>query len=327
MKQQGKRKLPYLLSTARTLARCGQYYYNYLDFKFNCRRNKEYHSETHCRTNVNRMWHNIIVPNAIIALKYGKPATIEDATEALNYAMTNAKTQTAIDAWKAVIATENAKPKEERLSATLAKSFWYYGRGMAANKDGCLYMLPKGKRVDLKAYVKRINKFKGATGGYWRCTDRALNTLIYAWIHYDDQWQEREEARDEREEKIKPWFDDRQKRLDELEAEREADPKPVFPATYEKIHAEFGSSYTTISKFKTWLKQAAKEDPDSFWDKNMLWAAFWREEYEQSIADKVAELMDDDDEVDVDAGIDSASESAKKSGDRPEGRWDESMPF
>lgn len=327
--KKGKRSLPYLLSTTKSLTRCDQYYYTSYDFKFKSKKNREYESEKHCLTNLTRMWHNVIIPNAIICLRYGKPATLKDAFTALNYAMTTGKAGTAIDAYKAVIATENAKPEEDRIWTTLKRSFYFYGLGEASNNDGLLYALPKSKRVDLDTYIKRIAKYKRSLGRLWVCSCSELNKLIYAWVHWEDAWREREDYRTEKEDRIKvnAMFFNREDQIQQIAAERDADKCPQFPSTYEDIRKQFGSSYATISKFKKWLKQFHMTDSDALWSHQPQWAALYDKKTRKSIEAKAVEYLDSNEYDDDGNLIYKIADSVQNSGQRPVGRVDDSDYF
>ena len=321
-KSKGKQAIPYLLSTTKSLARCDQYYYTGYDFKFNSKKNREYESDKHCRTNITRMWHNVIIPNAIICLKYGNPSTLKDAFTALNYAMTAGKALTAIDAYKAVIEAEKAKPEEDRIWSTLKRSFYFYALGQATNKEGLLFPLPKSKRVDIDTYIERIKKYKRSISHHWACKCAELNKLIYAWCHWEDAWKERETYRDNKEEYITyhTAYCYRDEKLRQLEEERDNDPCPEFPSTYKELNKTFGSSYATVSKFKKWLKQFYQADSKAFWNKTPTWWAFFTAKQLKTIEDKATEYLDPNDHDEDGNLIYKTAESIQNTGVRPSGR-------
>ena len=217
----GKQTLPYLLSTTKTLARCQHYFYRFLDFKFNCRKHRAYYSVENARVNLTRQWHNIIIPNAIIAREVGKPATWEDAINALAYAMTSAKEVCAVLAWDALLKEEAALPKEQRVWCKYYRSFLYYGLGQAISKDGYVYQLPKDKMIKSTEYFNRN----------WKLLSH--KNPIECWKS--------------------PW-----KALNGLVAEFDKD-RSMRKLTVREITEKYNVSNTTTSMFKYWLRQWISE--------------------------------------------------------------------
>lgn len=179
-KSKGKKELPYLLSTTKTLARAQRYYYRYFDFHFNCRKNREYYSVENARVNMTKQWHNVIIPNAILSRESGKPATWADAIGALAYSMTSGKLTSAVLAWDSLLKEEAALPKEQRVWRKYYKSFLYYGLGQAINKDGFVYQLPKAKMITSMAYFNRNWKLMSRKNPIdcWECPWNALNRMV-----------------------------------------------------------------------------------------------------------------------------------------------------
>jgi hypothetical protein len=359
----GRKALPYLLSTTKTLARCELYYYDSYDFHFNCRKNREYESDKHCRTNITRVWHNIIIPNAIIARDSGHPSTINDALTALDYAMRNGKSQCAIDAYKRVLEEESAKPEEERIWYSLNQSFYYYGLGMAAVKDKTLIYLPKSKRCTLKAYIDRIRKFKRSLDKMWVCPWTDLNRIIYACKHWEDDYRAKFDALNAKVNELcreyvvyrsgsptiieaddvdtfrgifgqKPSDAEHTEILQAI-ADRDACEAPPFPRTYDEFVKQFGVSTVTVRRYKMFLKQLYQRNSDAYWEltaHNSTDVYLWQYEKTQSkskptLAEKVAEDVETSLDTEQDfVSIDFDIQAAQNSGNRPEGNWTVESP-
>ena len=359
----GRKALPYLLSTTKTLARCELYYYDSYDFKFSCRKNREYESDKHCRTNITRVWHNIVIPNAIIARDSGHPSTIKDALEALNYAMRNGKSQCAIDAYKRVIEEEKTKPEEERIWFGLNRSFYYYGLGMAATKDKTLIYLPKSKRCPLDLYISRIRKYKRSLDKMWRCPWTDLNRIINACKHWDDETNAKFDELNAKVNELcrdyvihyggrstiieaddvdtfgdifgqKPSDAERAEILQAI-AERDACEAPEFPRTYDEFVKQFNVATTTVRRYKLFLEQLYKNNESAYWKltahnstKSYLTQYDKTEtKHKPTLAEKVAEEVETSLDTEQDfVSIDVDIQAAQNSGKRPEGNWTVESP-
>lgn len=350
----GKQTLPYLLSTTKTLIRCRHYYYSGMDFKFNCRRNRDCYTERNVRINMTRMWHNVVLPNAILCSMYGKPTTYREALEALDYSMTHGKTRRSLEAWSAICHQENEAYKTDKYNCVMFKyqrSFCYYALGQAVSKSGLLYELPKKKRFDIKKYTTEVvKKFIWIKAKCWYCPWYDLNRLIYAWGHYEDEYNERSSARqkriDELDDKIKwekAFMADVKKYEEEkamLEKEDEEDECPVFPSTLRAICDEFHVSMTSAQRFKLWMKQYAMENSEGYFGMKipLTYAELkdnktedeTEDDFVDTEADQDTEESDVDDAEDGDTSIDKVATSLENSGVRPIGSLEEgdpSLPF
>ena len=339
----GKQSLPYLLSTTKTLVRCKRYYYNYIDYKFSSKRNRDCYTERNVRVNLTRQWHNIIIPNAILCRQYGHPATFADAIAALNYAMTHGKTQRSLEAWKRVCTEEANLPESERVVTKYRRSYSYYVDGLAATKEGLLYHLPKAKTFDIKRYTSEvvIKYIWKTVNDFWYCPWSDLNRLVDIYKHYYDDFFARREARydriDEIEKKLKNmWFEsDERKALqserDRLEKEDDDDIADDFPETTRAICAKFHVGMASAQRFRVWLKQMNSETDYKYLDdpRKIPWSS---KKIKQR---KTVDLVDTDiinidtTESDIDKSIEHAAQLVANSGDRPVGRLDDSaeLPF
>lgn len=182
-----KKKIPYLLSTTATLSHIKQYYFSWFDTSFNCNRNRDYYSVYNAKVNVNRIWHDVVIPNAIIIYENCPRLmpTISDALEALKYALKANKTERAL---KANAELFSDKETMEPLLESLKRSWVYYACGGKIAKDPStgkeyIYALPKAKQTNLTAYIGKIFKF----GNFhmWKSPWGSLNRLVQ--IAYDDR--------------------------------------------------------------------------------------------------------------------------------------------
>lgn len=346
----GKQSLPYLLSTTKTLARCQHYFYKFLDFKFNCRHNRDCYTERNVRINMTRMWHNVVLPNAILCREYGKPTTFTEALEALDYAMTHGKTRRSLEMWSYVCHLENEAYKKDRFNSVIfkyQKSFYFYALGRAVGKDGKVYALPKKKCIDIRTYAGKVTeKFIWHRSSMWVCPWDDLNTLIYEWIHYEDEYNERSSARqkriDELDDKIKwekAFMADVKKYEEEkamLEKEDDEDESPEFPTTLRAICDEFHVSMTCAQRFKLWRRQCCKERSDEYFAKSVYWtlpkSKSQSSKQDEDFIDtddvnkKPTDTSADDEENkddDLEPNIDEDITSVENSGERPIGNLDE----
>ena len=358
----GKVAIPYLLSTTLSLKKSGRYFYRFFDFHFDCCRNRDCYTERNVRINMTRQWHNIIIPNAILCRESGYIPKFQDAIDSLNHAMTNGKTERSLATWRQICRDEAALPKEQQVVYKYRRSFYFYVRGMAATQKGLLYSLPKSKVITLEAYVKKLCKFiyRSLSGGwYWECPWDGLNELVYKWKHYEDEYNARQEARENRIKELRSksyviwdWETDAKERkkpiLDEiakLEKEIEDDDPPEWPSTLRELSTQFNVSMTTAKMFKDWMKQYDKYDNDRFWDSEKSRTISWalprsakdkgeKQPEQQDIIDlsKVNKDADiDDTEDSVDTNIDHDIQAAENSGNRPVGSIDDDeiseLPF
>ena len=351
MTKKGKQTLPYLLSTTKSLLKSKRYYYQLYDFRFQCKRNRDCYTERNVRINMTRMWHNIILPNAILCRESGFKPTFKDALDALNHAMTNGKTERSLAMWRQICQAEAALPKDQQVVYKYRRSFYYYVLGMAATKDGLIYNLPKKKVISLKDYVAKLSKFIYDTlpnKVMWRSPWDGLNELVYKWKHFDDEYNERVEARRKQINALRSkisciwaWEADANERKAKLESEIEAlekedydDEAPEWPSTLRELCSTFHVSMTTAKQFKDWLKQYCKYNQSEYfgdYPKDVSWR------FPKSVRDKnqdpkpetdmidVDEHVDegDDDVSDADGGIEHDIQSVVNSGVRPVGRVDD----
>lgn len=358
----GKQDLPYLLSTTKSLAKSKRYYYRGFNFLFNSKRNRDCYTERNVRINMTRMWHNIIIPNAILCRESGFKPKFQDAIDALNHAMNNGKTDRSLAMWRQICKYEASLPKDQQVVYKYRRSFYYYVLGMAATKNGLLYSLPKKKVITLDDYKSKLSRFicdSLPKSWIWECPWDGLNMLVYRWKHYNDEYDQRCADRAKRIselEKSKPYWDfsesDRRTiaeidaKIKLIEAEYDEDSEPTFPSTLRAICEEFDVSMTTAQQFKLWYKQYNKYDSTLAWGdecRKVRWPLpkAMREEskpdkadsdfidldYKGSKGNKDYLIKDDDEDEDMDVPSDDTEiehdiQSAVNSGKSPQGRWD-----
>lgn len=335
--KKGKQTLPYLLSTTKTLIRCKQYYYVGWDFHFSCKRNRDCYTERNVRINVTRMWHNIVLPNSILSRMYGHPATFSDAIEALNYAMSHGKTGRSLEAWNAVCDSERKiAGQPESIVYKFRRSFYFYALGMAVNREGLVYNLPKSKVMDLNTYLKlpSVRRYIWHRIEEWYCPWRDLNMLVDAFKHHQDKYCERIKTLNDTIETLENklrWSieidksdliarrDEAQKILDDLE-------EPAFPMTQRAIVDAYHVSMTSAARFLHWYKQMMKQTDYMPWSTPPS-KVYWPGAKPKKV--KQLETEVDDTPID-DVDIDKAIQAVVNSGDRPVGRVDDDtsdLPF
>lgn len=356
-KSKGKVALPFLLSTTKSLLKSKRFYYNGLDYRFICKRNRDCYTERNVRINMTRQFHNVIIPNAILCRESGFKPTFQDALDALNHAMVNGKTERSLATWMQICRDEAALPKEQQVVYKYRRSFYYYVLGQAATKDGLLYALPKSKVITLNAYTQKLSKFICKSlpkKCCWYSPWNGLNLLVYKWKHWNDEFDKRCDDRQKRIDKLEEqkgrifgWDEFAAKKRAEIDAELklidaeyENDSPPDFPNTLRAICDEFDVSMTTAQQFKLWLAQYRKYNSDEY-DGEEYRKVYWPEPKSTDGKDKdnhkdIIDLTniestqgedtvdDDTDETDPtpEDTIEHDIQAAVNSGNRPEGRWD-----
>lgn len=349
-KYTGKSALPYLLSTTKTLAKCQRYYYNFLDFCFNSKRNRDCYTERNVRINMSRMWHNIIIPNAILCRTYGQVPPYKDCIEALNYAMSKGKTKRSLDMWHHVASLENngngvgAVKKYHR-------SYLFYVCGKARNNtNGHIYELPNDKRFTIQQYItKKVSRYiNQSVRRLWECPWDDLNMLVYEWKHIDDEWKERNNKRTERMGKLEDiidgygyWHSESQKaearaEYAKLEKEEEDDDQPKMPTTARAIVEKYHVSMTSAQRFKKWRSQCCADDWDHYFDRTVSWplpkSMKKTDDTDKDFIDtskaQPEQPVEPVEQVDSDDEIERAVNAAENRGDRPVAiDEDEDLPF
>lgn len=353
-KNKGKQSLPFLLSTTKSLIKAKRYYYRYIDFQFNCKRNRDCYSERNVRINMTRMWHNIIIPNAILCRESGFIPTLQDALDALNHAMTHGKTPRSLAMWRQICQDEAKLPDEQKVVYKFRNSFFFYVLGKGRRKDGTIYCVPKAKVMSVEDYVKKeiINYIdqKSIRRFCWLCPWDDLNRLVYIWQHWDDNFDKTQDKLDDAMKRLlnhSKWSyrspnKNEEAALEKLDAINMKLIKPEFPQKLRDIANEFHVSLTSAKRFNDWLKQLEKYNPDSD-IATLRWASpkgvTQIKQYEDIIdlseLKKNAKLTEDD-LVDGGDNIASIIDSLVKSGERPDGEdkdplqdlpWDGISPF
>lgn len=328
-----------MLSTTKTLVRCKRYYYKGMDYKFNSHRNRDCYTERNVRINMTRMWHNIILPNAILCSMYGNPATLEDAIGALNYAMSHGKTQRSIEAWNRVCEAERQlSGSKDSVVYKYTKSFYFYAMGMGATLEGRLYHLKKDVKFDIKKYLnyKDVSRYIFNNTEYWVCPWNDLNMLVDKYIHWEDDYNAQCAEYVKKIEEIKKEYhfcfsdeglEERDRRVEAVQQELDALECPAWPNTQREIVDTFHVSMSSATRFVRWRKQLAKSNFDAYCDTSKInWTSPKKADCKEDFIDVDDRRVDDTDDdmqepIDDSVDIDIAIQKAVDSGDRPIGTW------
>lgn len=269
---------------------------------------------------------------------YGHPATFSEAIDALNYAMSHGKTERSLEAWHAVCEAERKiAGQPESIVYKFRRSFYFYALGMAVNKDGLVYNLPKAKVMDLDTYRKlpSVRRYIWNRLEVWYCPWRDLNMLVDAWQHHQDKYCERiktlNDTIDQIEDRLR-WTIDAEEKVRLAERSREANKilddleEPEFPMTQRAIVDAYHVSMTSAARFLHWYKQMVKKTGYQAWSDTPS-KVYWPGKKPKKVKQLEPEV--DDNPVD-DVDIDKAIQAVVNSGDRPVGRVDDEtsdLPF
>lgn len=169
---------PWLLSTKRTLAKAGIRFYEGLDFTMDRSRNRSVRFNQIYRV-FTEVFHNTILPNAIIAERAGVDVSVKDVYEALHYAMRNGKTEETRKHW------DDFKKQLPNTDAWVYENvtypFNFYVKGIL-QKDGQQTVIPEEKRTTLDEYREKvIGKFVHLLKPMTYGSTPKLNVLVNAF--------------------------------------------------------------------------------------------------------------------------------------------------
>ena len=169
---------PWLLSTRRTLVKAGIRFYEGLDFTMDRSRNRSVRFNQIYRV-FTEVFHNTILPNAIIAERAGVEVSVKDVCEALHYAMRHGKTEETRKHW------EEFKKRLPNADAWVYENvtypFNFYVKGIL-QKDGQQTVIPEDKRTTLDEYrEKAIGKFVHLLKPMTYGSTPKLNILVNAF--------------------------------------------------------------------------------------------------------------------------------------------------
>lgn len=169
---------PWLLSTRRTLVKAGIRFYEGLDFTMDRSRNRSVRFNQIYRV-FTEVFHNTILPNAIIAERAGVDVQMKDVYAALHYAMRNGKTEETRRHW------EEFKKRLPNADAWVYENvtypFNFYVKGIL-QKDGQQAVIPEDKRTTLDEYLeKAIGKFVHLLKPMTYGSTPKLNVLVNAF--------------------------------------------------------------------------------------------------------------------------------------------------
>lgn len=169
---------PWLLSTKRTLAKAGIRFYEGLDFTMDRNRNRSVRFNQIYRV-FTEVFHNTILPNAIIAERAGVDVQVKDVYAALHYAMRHGKTEETRKHW------DDFKKQLPNTDAWVYENvtypFNFYVKGIL-QKDGQQTVIPEDKRTTLEEYREKvIGKFVHLLKPMTYGSTPKLNVLVNAF--------------------------------------------------------------------------------------------------------------------------------------------------
>lgn len=161
---------PYLLSTTATLAKVGIRFYEGQTFRYNYKHHRKY-TETGVYKVFTALFHNIIIPNAMIARDGKFKVSWDDVISAIKYGMVHSKSEKSRKIWDDYIHSMDDK----WLADNIYNPFDMYVNGIYLH-DGkrC-----PGKPYSLKDYVEqKIVRFTAGSGKHVHSTTPSLNRLV-----------------------------------------------------------------------------------------------------------------------------------------------------
>lgn len=143
---------PWLLSTKRTLVKAGIRFYEGLDFTMDRSRNRSVRFNQIYRV-FTEVFHNTILPNAIIAESAGVDVSVNDVYAALHYAMRNGKTGETRKHWEDF--KKQLQNADTWVYENVTYPFNFYVKGIL-QKDGKQTAIPEDKRTSLDEYREKV---------------------------------------------------------------------------------------------------------------------------------------------------------------------------
>lgn len=143
---------PWLLSTKRTLVKAGIRFYEGPDFTMDRSRNRSVRFNQIYRV-FTEVFHNTILPNAIIAERAGVDVSVNDVYAALHYAMRNGKTGETRKHWEDF--KKQLPNADTWVYENVTHPFNFYVKGIL-QKDGKQTAIPEDKRTSLEEYREKV---------------------------------------------------------------------------------------------------------------------------------------------------------------------------
>lgn len=169
---------PWLLSTKRTLAKAGIRFYEGLDFTMDRSRNRSVRFNQIYRV-FTEVFHNTILPNAIIAERAGVDVQVKDVYAALHYAMRHGKTEETKKHWDDF--KKQLPNTDTWVYENVTYPFNFYVKGIL-QKDGQQTVIPEDKRTTLDEYREKvIGKFVHLLKPMTYGSTPKLNILVNAF--------------------------------------------------------------------------------------------------------------------------------------------------
>lgn len=169
---------PWLLSTKRTLAKAGIRFYEGPDFTMDRSRNRSVRFNQIYRV-FTEVFHNTILPNAIIAERAGVDVSVNDVYAALHYAMRNCKTEETRKHWEDF--KKQLPNADTWVYENVTYPFNFYVKGIL-QKDGKQTAIPEDKRTSLEEYREKvIGKYARLLKPMTYSSTPKLNILVNAF--------------------------------------------------------------------------------------------------------------------------------------------------
>ena len=169
---------PWLLSTKRTLAKAGIRFYDGPDFTMDRSRNRSVRFNQIYRV-FTEVFHNTILPNAIIAERAGVDVSVNDVYAALHYAMRNCKTEETRKHWEDF--KKQLPNADTWVYENVTYPFNFYVKGIL-QKDGKQTAIPEDKRTSLEEYREKvIGKYARLLKPMTYSSTPKLNILVNAF--------------------------------------------------------------------------------------------------------------------------------------------------
>lgn len=169
---------PWLLSTKRTLSKAGIRFYEGLDFTMDRNRNRSVRFSQIYRV-FTEVFHNTILPNAIIAERAGVDVQVKDVYAALHYAMRHGKTEETKKHWDDF--KKQLPNTDTWVYENVTYPFIFYVKGIL-QKDGQQTVIPEDKRTTLDEYREKvIGKFVHLLKPMTYGSTPKLNILVNAF--------------------------------------------------------------------------------------------------------------------------------------------------
>lgn len=166
---------PYLLSTSATLAKTGLRYYEGKTFNYSHRHHRKY-NEKNVYQVFNAVFHDIIIPNAIIARSAGYEVNLTDLHAAIKYAMLQSKSPESVEVWKNFLRSHG----DAWVMRNVDEPFAWYVLGIRTKEDGTRVVIPREEHYTLDKYLSDTDagRFTTKNKPHGHASTPSLNRLV-----------------------------------------------------------------------------------------------------------------------------------------------------